>query len=233
MTPTRNDGQLPTKVFHRAPVSTPPISKKVTEMYSYSFFSRIVSLSAYTYPSGTQSSTAVGLALLSRNSSASTVLSTLASAAIVAGICLPLFLYLRLRLPNLYQPRALRGTLRPEQRSPPLPQGYLNWIRPFLQVPDTHVLNTQSLDGYLLLRLLRVAVVSCVVGCLITWPILFPVNITGPGLGNQLNLLTIGHAAATLAPSSYYRYYAHTLCAYIFFREFCPIFRRCSNNWRT
>jgi len=171
-----------------------------------------------------QTSTAIGVARLSQNSSASAVLSTLASAAIVAGICLPLFLYLRPRLRHVYQPRALKGTLRPEQCSPALPQGYLNWIRPFLQVPDTHVLNTQSLDGYLLLRLLKVAIVSCVIGCLITWPILFPVNITGPGLGNQLNLLTIGHAASTTKPSSYYRYYAHTFCGYIFFCEFCPSF---------
>lgn len=171
-----------------------------------------------TNPNRNQTDSNIGLARL-YPSTASTLLTTLASAAIVAGICLPLFFYLRLRYPNLYWPRALKGGLRPEQRSPALPHGYVNWIRPFLNVPDTHVLNTQSLDGYLLLRLLKISMLSCLVGCLITWPILFPVNITGKGLGTQLNILTIGHAANDGQPSSYYRYYAHTFCAYIFFSE--------------
>lgn len=67
------------------------------------------------------------------------------------------------------------------------------WIKHFWAIPDTYVLNHHSLDGYLFLRLLKISVVICIVGCLITWPVLFPVNITGGGPQTQLNLLTLGN----------------------------------------
>lgn len=67
------------------------------------------------------------------------------------------------------------------------------WIKHFWVIPDTYVLNHHSLDGYLFLRLLKISVVICIVGCLITWPVLFPVNITGGGPQTQLNLLTLGN----------------------------------------
>lgn len=73
-------------------------------------------------------------------------------------------------------------------------------------------MNHHSLDGYLFLRLLKVAVVICLVGCCITFPVLFPVNATGGGGQSQFGILTLANVK-----NSYFRYFAHAGCAYLFF----------------
>lgn len=99
------------------------------------------------------------------------------------------------------------------ERSPPLPSGFLNWLGALYQIPDSYVLNHQSLDGFLLLRFLKISVVICFVGCLITWPVLFPVNATGHAGQQQLDLLAFGNIV------NKNRYYAHTGIAWIFFSK--------------
>ena len=56
------------------------------------------------------------------------------------------------------------------------------------------------------------SVVCCIVGCIITWPVLFPINITGGGGQTQLNILTLGNVS-----NNYYKMFAHAGCAIIFF----------------
>lgn len=68
-----------------------------------------------------------------------------------------------------------------------------------------------SLDGYFLLRYLKIATLICFVGCLITWPVLFPVNATGGGGQKQLDLLSFSNISGNKS-----RYYAHTFIAWIF-----------------
>lgn len=58
------------------------------------------------------------------------------------------------------------------------------------------------------------SVIITFVGCLLTWPILFPVDATGNGKGSQLDVLTIGHIDSY--SSDGYRYYAHALIAWVF-----------------
>lgn len=53
----------------------------------------------------------------------------------------------------------------------------------------------------------------CFVGCLLTWPILFPINITGGGGNTELDLLSFSNVTQ---PE---RYYAHTIVAFIFFGQ--------------
>lgn len=64
-----------------------------------------------------------------------------------------------------------------------------------VQLPDTYVLQHNSLDGYFLLRYLKIAVVICFVGCLMTWPVLFPVNATGGAGKTQLDMLSFSNIA--------------------------------------
>ena len=54
------------------------------------------------------------------------------------------------------------------------------------------------------------SIVICLVGCLITWPILFPVNATGGGGQTQLNLLSFSNVR------NKNRYLAHTFVAWVF-----------------
>ena len=86
-----------------------------------------------------------------------------------------------------------------------------NWIGKFNTIPDSYVLNHHTLDGFLLLRYLKISATICFVGCLMTWPVLFPVNATGGGGLKQLDLLAFGNVQNTKN-----RYYAHTFVAWIF-----------------
>lgn len=80
----------------------------------------------------------------------------------------------------------------------------------FRSLSDVHVLQHQSLDGYLWLRYLKTLCLICLVGCFLTWPILFPVNATGGGGQSQLDILSFSNIAK---PN---RYYAHALVSWVF-----------------
>lgn len=100
------------------------------------------------------------------------------------------------------------------ERSPDLPTGLFNWFGKFNSIPDSYVLNHHSLDAFLLLRYLKIATTICFVGCCITWPILWPVTITGGGGQTELNRLAFPNVV------NKYRYYAHTFVAWIFSSKF-------------
>ncbi|KAL8706276.1 MAG: hypothetical protein Q9201_000652 [Fulgogasparrea decipioides] len=146
----------------------------------------------------------------SNDPSLSSFISTLVPTFLIALAFVSLFLLLRRRFKRNYEPRTFLGSLRPQERTVPLPNGLLNWIGTFSKIPDSFVLNHQSLDGFLLLRYLKVASATCLVGCLITWPVLFPVNATGHGGQTQLNLLSFSNVVDKN------RYYAHVFIAWIF-----------------
>ncbi|KAI0152345.1 DUF221-domain-containing protein [Hypoxylon sp. NC0597] len=146
--------------------------------------------------------------------SAASLYLTLAPVALVAGVYLAIFLVLRKSQRRYYAPRTYLGSLRPSERSPPLPNGLFNWIGPFWKIPDVHSLQHQSLDAYLFLRFLRIIVVVCFVGCCILWPVLFPVNATGTGSAEQVDILSYSHVNRDTQTN---RYYAHTFMAWIFY----------------
>ena len=77
-------------------------------------------------------------------------------------------------------------------------------------IPDTFVLQHSSLDGYFLLRFLKIVTTICFVGCCITWPVLFPINAVSKGGQKQLNLLSFSN----VTNKNYY--YAHTFVSWIF-----------------
>ncbi|KAK5165486.1 phosphate metabolism protein 7 [Saxophila tyrrhenica] len=146
------------------------------------------------------------------SSSASQLLSTLAPVALFALVWLILFLIFRKWFARNYRPRTFLGSLRPNERSPNISESFFGWIKEFYAIPDTWILNHHTLDGYLFLRFLKMAVVCCIVGCLITWPVLFPINITGGGGNKQLDMLTFANVT-----NNYYKLFAHAGCAILFF----------------
>ncbi|KAF2083149.1 DUF221-domain-containing protein [Saccharata proteae CBS 121410] len=149
---------------------------------------------------------------MARDCNVNVLLSTLAPVALFALVWLALFLSFRRIFTRRYQARAVLNTLRDAERSPSLPNGLFNWLGAFFNISDSYILTHHTLDGFLFLRLLKVAVVTCLVGCLITFPVLFPVNATGGGGQKQLNILNMSNIT-----NNYYRYYAHAGCAYLFF----------------
>lgn len=84
----------------------------------------------------------------------------------------------------------------------------------FWKIPDVYALQHQSLDAYLYLRYLRMALVLCFVGCIITWPVLFPVNATGGGGQTQLDILSYANINQATQND---RYYAHVFVGWLYF----------------
>ncbi|KAI9745605.1 MAG: hypothetical protein M1818_001139 [Claussenomyces sp. TS43310] len=152
-------------------------------------------------------------------SSASQLLSTLVPTFVIFCLYVSAFLILRRSHRRYYAPRTYLGSVRDQERTPPLPNGLFNWIGQFWKIPDTYALQHQSLDAYLFLRFLRILVVVMFIGCCITWPVLFPVNATGhsrtPDSG-QLNILSWTRLD-TKVHSDKNRVYAPVFVSWLFF----------------
>ncbi|KAK6222961.1 DUF221 domain-containing protein [Colletotrichum tabaci] len=149
-------------------------------------------------------------------SSISGLVSTLAVCAPIAGVYLVIFLILRRSQRRFYAPRTYLGSLRESERSPSLPSGIFNWFAHFWKIPDIYALKHQSLDSYLFLRFLRICATICLVGLIMTWPVLFPVNATGGGTAQQLDILTYSNIDVTVS-SGLNRLYAHALIGWLFY----------------
>lgn len=101
--------------------------------------------------------------------------------------------------------------LRLCRRKTPAPSpGILGWIKDFRRIDDKYILDHSSIDGFLFVRYFKLMVVISTLGCLITWPVLFPVNVTGGGGNRQLDLLSMSNVVNAN------RYYAHALVSCVF-----------------
>lgn len=145
------------------------------------------------------------------SNSLSSIISTLVPTFIIAAIAFSCFLFVRTRYSHVYRPRT-EDQLLDEQRRTPKPQtGFFGVLRNFSVFPDSLVLVHNSLDGYLWLRYFKLLIVISFVGCIITWPVLFPVNATGGGGQTELDQLSLSNVEN---PN---RYYAHAFIAWIYF----------------
>ena len=77
-------------------------------------------------------------------------------------------------------------------------------------MPDDFVMGANSFDGYLYLRFFKVLIVISLFGVCVTWPVLFPLNITGGGESKQLDRLSYSNVAKPLWN------YGHALVAWVF-----------------
>ncbi|KAH7143821.1 hypothetical protein EDB81DRAFT_508218 [Dactylonectria macrodidyma] len=144
--------------------------------------------------------------------SLSGMISTLIPILIVSAVYLVIFLLIRRSQTRFYAPRTYLGSLRENERSPELPTGLFNWIGTFWKIPDVYALQHQSLDAYLFIRYLRIVCGVCFVSLCITWPILFPINATGGGGQEQLEILSYSNINIQTQKN---RLYAHAFVAWI------------------
>lgn len=86
----------------------------------------------------------------------------------------------------------------------------------FYRLPDVHALQSQSLDAYLFLRFLRICATICLVGLIMTWPILFPINATGGAGQQELDILSMSNIE-TGTQDGRNRLYAHAFMAWFFY----------------
>ncbi|OJJ45294.1 hypothetical protein ASPZODRAFT_17512 [Penicilliopsis zonata CBS 506.65] len=151
------------------------------------------------------------LGVSSSSTSLSALVTTLVPALVIATFWFTLFLICRRTQQRWYAPRSHLPCLHQHERSPELPSGFVNWFGAFFKISDSHVLHHSSLDGYLFLRFLRVLCATCFFGCLLTWPILLPINITGGNGNTELDALSFSNVKSPK------RYYAHAVVGCVFF----------------
>jgi hypothetical protein len=145
-----------------------------------------------------------------KSNSLSSLVSTLIPTLLIAVVFLVLFLIFRNKFRRVYAPRTYIDSLGQERKTPAPRGSLLGWITDFRSTPDKHILDHSSIDGFLFVRYFKVIIVISFLGCCITWPVLFPINITGGGGKLQLDMLSM---ANVLEP---YRYFAHAGISWIF-----------------
>lgn len=145
------------------------------------------------------------------SSSASQLLSTLIPTAIVSAVYVLVFLIFRKKQRRVYEPRHaveyVPEDLKPEESK----KGVLTWLTNLLRMSNQSIIQQTNTDGYFFLRFLFEFAFICLLGCIIVWPILFPVTITNSNNLQQLDMLTIGNVKHK------WRYLAYVFVSWVFF----------------
>ncbi|KAF2648636.1 DUF221-domain-containing protein [Lophiostoma macrostomum CBS 122681] len=144
------------------------------------------------------------------SNSASSLVSTLVPNLVVAAIFVVLFLIFRRKFQRVYAPRTYIDSLGDQRKTPPPSNGFFGWIKDYRAIGDKYILDHQSIDAYLFVRYFKLIVIISLLGCCITWPVLFPINATGGGPNKQLDILSMSNVV------NVNRYYAHALVSCVF-----------------
>lgn len=145
------------------------------------------------------------------SSSASQLLSTLIPVAVISAVYFLVFLCLRKSERRVYEPRLNLETVPNDLKPDESPKGAFGWITHLLKKPQNFVIQQTGPDGYFFLRFLFEFSFLCFLGCVLLWPILFPVNITNGNHKKQLDMLTFGNV------KNKNRYFAHVFLSWVFF----------------
>jgi hypothetical protein len=147
----------------------------------------------------------------SGSKSVAAILGALVPASILAAQSIIVFLFIRNWFRKVYAPRTFLGTIPEKDRTPASRAEGARWIHDFRKIPDTFVLQHNSLDAFLFLRFLKFTIAICLAASCLTWPILFPINATGGGQATQLDKISFSN----IAKNSHL--WAHTVVAWVLF----------------
>ncbi|KAL6450634.1 SPAC24H6.13 Uncharacterized membrane protein C24H6.13 [Candida maltosa Xu316] len=151
------------------------------------------------------------------NSSVSQFLSTLIPTLVISVVFLLLFIVIRNKRKRVYEPRSVVETLPQDLKTDPSNSGPLGWLTTLLRKPNTFFIQYASTDGYFFLRFLLEFFCVCVLGVIITWPILFPVNATN-GNNNQPGSQIKGFDILTFSNiRDKWRTFAHVFLSWLLF----------------
>ena len=144
------------------------------------------------------------------SNSLSGLVATLAPVFLLSSVIFIIFLILQKSLDRVYAPRTFLDSLNEDERTPKRGSGFLGFRKEIKNLADEFVVGRTSIDNYLWLRFFKTLITMCFVGCVLTWPILFPVNITGGGGLSGLDMLSFSN----ISPGP--RYFAQCLTAWLF-----------------
>lgn len=148
------------------------------------------------------------------DTSVSQLLSAFIPTFVIFVIFIALFLLLRKKQRRVYEPRYVVETQPKDIRPDESPNSAFGWISHLIKKPEAFIIQCCGADGYFFLRYIFNFAAISVLGCIVTWPILFPVNITN---GKQqknvqgLNMLTFAHV------KDKWRYFGHIFLSWVFF----------------
>lgn len=153
----------------------------------------------------------------SSNSSVSQFLSTLIPTLVISVVFLLAFIVIHSKQRRVYEPRAVVESLPDDLRTETAPKGPFSWLTYLLAKPRTFYIQYAGTDGYFFLRFLFEFFCVCVLGAVITWPILFPVNATN-GNNNTPGSNVKGFDILTFANiKDKWRTFAHVFLSWILF----------------
>lgn len=152
----------------------------------------------------------------SQNTSVSAWLWTLIPALIYAVVYFGVFLVFRKKERRVYEPRlvvkTLPGALRLEGAKP----GVFGWLTFLLKQPESFMVAHLGLDGYFFTRFVFEFMCVAVLGVVVLWPILFPVNATGGNHEAFFLILSYSNVEGK------WRFFAHVFLLWIYFG--CVVF---------
>ncbi|KAI9469016.1 MAG: hypothetical protein EXX96DRAFT_590161 [Benjaminiella poitrasii] len=128
---------------------------------------------------------------LNYDNSTSTFTSALWFNAVLAIGFFGAFFILRATRPQTYAPRTY--AVAKERRPPPLPKGFGRWFIKLFQIKDEELIKSMGLDRFMVLKLLRMGMVTFSLYSIVAIPILFPVITINQGNLSGLNYLTMGN----------------------------------------
>lgn len=145
------------------------------------------------------------------STSASQLLSSLIPNLVIFSVFMILFIVLRKSQRRVYEPRASVEAVPKDLKPDEPPRGPFGWITQLIGKPQSYILQQTGPDGYFFLRYLLEFSIICLLGCILVWPILFPVDATNSNGNKQLDILTFGNV------KNKWRYFAHVFISWLFF----------------
>ncbi|RIB08200.1 hypothetical protein C2G38_1983181 [Gigaspora rosea] len=115
---------------------------------------------------------------------------------------------IRKKSARIFEPRTY--IISEEKRSPPVPNGFLKWVKPTLTTSDEELIARVGLDGYMFLRVIRAFMKLFTAFSVIGICVILPLNHFGQSNQPGLESFTIGNINDTK------RLYAHVIACYLF-----------------
>ncbi|ODV67707.1 DUF221-domain-containing protein [Hyphopichia burtonii NRRL Y-1933] len=130
---------------------------------------------------------------------------------VIAAVFFLLFIALRKSQRRVYEPRAEVKYLPRDLRPDSSPKGLFGWLTHILRKPEGFIIQHAGPDGYFFTRFLFEFAFISLLGCIILWPILFPLSATNSNHNVELDILAFGNI------KNKYRYFAHVFLSWIYF----------------
>lgn len=124
------------------------------------------------------------------------------------------FIMIRKKHKRVYEPRSIVETIPKDLQSPSPPQGIIQWLTNLLYRPDTFLIQYCGTDGYFFIRFLFEFTCLAIIGILITWPILIPLNVTNSNHLSGLETISFSNVR------NKYRFFGHIFISWIYFGAF-------------